>query len=138
MSAHRPHDLPAVFAAAFNSGDQARLEPLYEPTAILVPQPGLVLSGEQRRAGTAAVLGRGLPITTTLRHVLAGPDIALLISDFRFDGTGPNGQANHARGVATDVARRAPDGTWRYVISWPQEDPERPGHPALDIRQVQA
>ncbi|MEU9632757.1 hypothetical protein ACGFZZ_04690 [Streptomyces tendae] len=38
--AHRPEDVPAVFAERFNSGDAAALAQVYEDAAVLVPQPG--------------------------------------------------------------------------------------------------
>lgn len=35
------------------------------------------------------------------------------------EGTGPDGAAVRLAGTATDVARRGPDGLWRYVIDNP-------------------
>jgi ketosteroid isomerase-like protein len=108
-----------VFAAAFNSGDPAAVEEVYEEHGVLVPRPGHPVTGPDRAAANARVQGLGLPIEVRPRHVYVADDIALLIVDWAITGTGPDGQHVDITGTATDVARRGPDGTWRYVIDNP-------------------
>jgi len=110
---------PEVFARAFNTGDVAVLEQVYEPDAVFVPRPGQPVTAADRRAANADFLALGLPITVTPRHTYVQDDIALLIVDFVIEGTGPDGAPVHIEGTATDVARRGPDGYWRYVIDNP-------------------
>ncbi|MGW7439121.1 YybH family protein [Streptomyces sp. NPDC054849] len=57
---------------------------------------------------------RGFPI-----GAYTAGDIALLIVDWSIEGTGPDGAAVRLAGTATDVARRGPDGLWRYVVDNP-------------------
>jgi len=117
--AERPEDVPAVFAERFNSGDAAAAAEVYEGEAVFVPAPGMPLSGAEAQAANERFLRLGVPITVKPRHVYAADDIALLIVDWVIDGTDRDGRPVHIEGTATDVARRGPDGRWRYVIDNP-------------------
>lgn len=110
---------PAVFASAFNSGVPALVEQVYEDHGILVPEPGSPVAGADRAAANARFMELGVPIEVRPRHVYVADDIALLIVDWTIDGVDRDGAAVHISGTATDVARRASDGTWRYVIDNP-------------------
>lgn len=114
-----PARLPLVFAAAFNSGDPAAVEELFEPGAVFVTEPGTQVTGPARRAATGEFLGLGVPIEISVRNVYVAGDLALLIGDFVIAGTTRGGETVHQTGTATDVARRGPDGGWRYVIDNP-------------------
>jgi ketosteroid isomerase-like protein len=110
---------PHVFARAFNSGDPAAVEAVYEPDGLLVPTPGAPVRGAARRAANQRLMDLGLPIEVRPRHVYVNGDLALLIVDWSITGTGTDGTPVHVEGTATDVARRGPDGYWRYVIDNP-------------------
>jgi ketosteroid isomerase-like protein len=110
---------PHVFARAFNSGDPAAVEAVYETDGLLVPQPGLPVTGNARAEANKRLMDLGLPIEVRPRHVYVNGDLALLIVDWTISGTGPDGQPVHVEGTATDVARRGPDGFWRYAIDNP-------------------
>ncbi|MFI6168326.1 YybH family protein [Nocardia sp. NPDC051052] len=114
-----PGQLSNVFEYAFNSGDIELMEQLLEPGAIHVLTPGIYLSGEERRQATRKALENPLPVTSTLRHVYAVGDVALLINDYVHEGLGPNGEMTRIEGTATDIARRGQDGIWRIVVSNP-------------------
>ncbi|MFJ6759390.1 MULTISPECIES: YybH family protein [unclassified Streptomyces] len=114
-----PRQHPAVFAAAFNTGDPAAVAQVYEPDAVFVPRPGTPLTGTALASATAEFLALGLPIDVSPRHAYTAGDLALLVVDWRIEGTGPDGAAVRLAGTATDVARRGPDGLWRYVIDNP-------------------
>ncbi|MFG2056861.1 YybH family protein [Micromonospora sp. NPDC048930] len=110
---------PSVFARAFNTGDVAAVEQVYEPGGVLVTVPGQPVTGTARRAANQEFLDLGLPIEVRPRHVYVADDIALLIVDWTINGTDRGGRPVHIEGTATDVARRGPDGRWRYVIDNP-------------------
>ncbi|WP_250558212.1 YybH family protein [Pseudonocardia lacus] len=110
---------PAVFAAAFNTGDPAAVERLYEPGGVLVARPGIAVTGPERAAANGALQALGVPIEVRPRHVYVADDIALLVVDWVVEGTGGDGGPVRVAGTATDVARRGPDGGWRYVIDNP-------------------
>ncbi|GAA0902394.1 hypothetical protein GCM10009557_78400 [Virgisporangium ochraceum] len=109
-----PGHHPAVFARAFNTGDVAAVERVYEPGAILVPTPGSPVTGAARAAANRRFLDLGVPIDVRLRHAYVVDDLALLIVDWTIDG-----RDTRVGGTATDVARRGTDGLWRYVIDNP-------------------
>lgn len=127
---NRPHDStisltddpaqhPAVFAAAFNSGDTSAVEGVYEDLGALVPEPGHAVTGAARAAANSRFLDLGIPIDVRPRHVYVADDIALLIVDWSIEGTGPDGARVDINGTATDVARRGSDDKWRYIIDNP-------------------
>jgi ketosteroid isomerase-like protein len=107
-----PAEHPYVFAAAFDSGDPELIERVYEPGGLLVAQPGVVTTGFERRAANARLAELGAPIHVRPRQVYVAGELALLIVDWELPRAG-------LAGTATDVARRGPDGRWRYVIDNP-------------------
>jgi ketosteroid isomerase-like protein len=107
-----PEHLPHAFATAFNSGDPAPVDALYEPDAVFVERTGAAVTGAARIAANTAFQRLGLAIEVTPRHVFAAGDIALLVVDWQI-GDG------RITGTATDVARRGSDGVWRYIVDNP-------------------
>lgn len=114
-----PAQHPAVFASAFNSGDPDALARIYEPAALFVPGPGRTTTGPGLARASAEFQSLGVPITVRPRHTYVTGDLALLIVDWTIQGTTPDGTDIHLTGTATDVARRGPDGLWRYAIDNP-------------------
>lgn len=114
-----PAELPAIFARAFNAGDLAAVDLLFEPDAVRVLTPGIVVTGDGRRGATSGFFELGIPMVLTLRHAYVCGDLALLIGDYLIDGVKADGEHVHFDGTATDVARRGADGYWRYVIDNP-------------------
>ncbi|MYS90113.1 SnoaL-like domain protein [Streptomyces chartreusis NRRL 3882] len=110
---------PMVFAAAFNSGSPEALARVYDRRALFVPRPGTCVTGQEIAAANSAFQSLGLPISVRPRHTYVADDIALLIVDWTIDGHRPDGERVRLEGTATDVARRGPDGLWRYLIDNP-------------------
>lgn len=106
------HDLIEAFVSAFNRGDAAALDDIYDDHGVLVPAPGQPMTGDQRRAATVHLLSLGKPMQAKVRHIYESGDIALIIVDWSIEGLGMSG-------TATDVVRRDEGGTWRYVIDNP-------------------
>jgi len=117
--AAEPSQLPELFARAFNAGDMTAVDRLFEPGAVRVLHPGEIVVGGGRQAATARFMALAVPIAITARHTYVNDDIALIIGDFRIIGTTVGGERIHQEGTATDVARRGPDGRWRYAIDNP-------------------
>ncbi|MFB7937420.1 YybH family protein [Streptomyces sp. NPDC056049] len=116
----RPEDVPAAFAARFNSGDPSALAELYEEGAVLAAGPGgAPLAGTALHAANARLQELGVPITVCPRQVYVTGDLALLLVDWRIEGTGSDGRPVSVGGTATDVARRGEDGRWRYAVDNP-------------------
>ncbi|MYV60205.1 DUF4440 domain-containing protein, partial [Streptomyces sp. SID4931] len=74
-----------------------------------------------------------VPIRVAPRHTYVSGDLALLIVDWVVEGRAAHGGQVRITGTATDVARRGPDGFWRYVVDNPfgtaAGGPEQTGRP---------
>ncbi|MFD5447011.1 YybH family protein [Streptomyces sp. NPDC003470] len=112
-------ELPHVFARAFNTFDPQVLDQVYEPGAGFVPEPGRLVTGPGRIRANDEFLRLRVPIRVAPRHTYVVGDLVLLIVDFVIDGVAAHGGHVHIEGTATDVARRGPDGCWRYAIDNP-------------------
>ncbi|QNS05226.1 YybH family protein [Streptomyces xanthii] len=110
---------PFVFERAFNTFDPAAVDRLYEPGAGFVPEHGRLVTGPDRFRANDAFLRLRVPIRVAPRHTYVVGDLALLIVDFVIEGVAAHGDGVRIEGTATDVARRGPDGFWRYVIDNP-------------------
>jgi ketosteroid isomerase-like protein len=116
----QPVELHARVEAAFNAGDVAVLTALYEPDAVLVGDDGSVATGIAAIAEVwSGLIGLGGSIAMTTRHAVEVGDVALLSNVWQFALEG----AVVASAITSEVARRQPDGSWRYVIDHPYAAP---------------
>jgi ketosteroid isomerase-like protein len=105
----RPGDLSDFFLERANAGDVQGVVALYEPDAVLAFPPGqLAVGHKQIRAVYAEFLADG-PVLGSAgqRQAIVHGDIALTSTLL------PGG------GATAEIARRQPDGTWRWVIDQP-------------------
>lgn len=120
MKVYKPEDMNAAFAEAFNSGDIENLMTLYEPGAVLVPRPGLVVEGtEAIRAALQELLALKGDMRSDNQYALVHGDIALLRAKVHLVGTGSDGGRLEINNHTTEVVRRQPDGTWLYILDHP-------------------
>jgi uncharacterized protein (TIGR02246 family) len=118
LAATEPEQIHGLFEQAFNAGDVEALIALYEPDAALVPQPGTVVEGTAAiRDALRWFLDRGGQITLDTKLVVRVGDLAYLANRWSLTGaTMPDGSPAALGATTAEVARRQPDGTWRYVI----------------------
>jgi uncharacterized protein (TIGR02246 family) len=117
MPAMTPEQIHRLFEDAFNDGDIDNLMLLYEPDAVLVPQPGSVATGtDQVRAALQGYLALNGRITLDTKLVLSVGDLTYMSNTWSLNGTGPDGNPLTLGATTAEVARRQPDGTWLYVI----------------------
>jgi uncharacterized protein (TIGR02246 family) len=117
MPATTPEQIHRLFETTFNNGDLDGLMTLYEPDAVLVPQPGSVARGtDQVREALQRYLALEGRITLDTKLVVTVGDLAYLSNTWSLDGTGPDGQALTLGATTAEVARRQTDGSWRYVV----------------------
>ena len=120
MSARTPEEMPRLWAEHFVAGDLDALVALYEADATLVAQPGAVVIGtEAIREDLSGLLAMRPTFNLEGRKVLQTGDIALSFADWTLAGTSPDGEPIEMAGQTSDVLRRQPDGTWRFVIDNP-------------------
>jgi uncharacterized protein (TIGR02246 family) len=117
VPATTPEHIHRVFEDTFNAGDLDGLMELYEPDAALIAQPGsLADDREQIRAALQGFLALKGRITLDTKLVVTVGDLAYLANTWSLSGTGPDGSPVTLGATTAEVARRQPDGSWRYVI----------------------
>jgi ketosteroid isomerase-like protein len=118
----RPEDINRRWAEAFNARDIPALLDLYESDAVLVPAPGAepVVGHDAIQATLARLVGLGGTITFEPRYWLRHGDIAMGSIAFRLQPPAEQAQQPPSVSAATtEVIRRQPDGSWKYVIDHP-------------------
>ena len=107
--ARRPEEISDLFLKRANAGDVEGVVALYEPDAVLAfPAGQLTVGRDKIRAAYAEFLaGRPLLESAGQRAAIVNGDIALTSTLL------PGG------GATVEIARRQPDGTWRWVIDQP-------------------
>ena len=58
-------------------------------------------------------------LESKIKRVFQTGNLALVISEWSFSGTGPDGNPVNLASTATDVLRQQPDGTWDVIIDNP-------------------
>ncbi|MGN9909576.1 YybH family protein [Phytohabitans sp. LJ34] len=112
-NAKQPEDLHRLFLDGVNDKDVDALLALYEPDSVTLDMDGRRLTDQ---AALRAMLTGFVEMVDRLdgetRKVIVHGDYALMSAAF----TGNGGQI---AGVSGEVARRQPDGTWRFLIDDP-------------------
>jgi uncharacterized protein (TIGR02246 family) len=113
------HVLEAV-VEGINSGDFEMLMDLYEPGAAFATQPGSLAPGlggiREALGGFVTMKGR---LDLKVKRVLEVGDLALVVGEWSFTGTGSQGEPVTLAARNADVLRRQADGSWRFVIDNP-------------------
>ena len=120
MPARKPQEVHRLFSEAFNAGDLNAIVSLYEPDAVLVPQPGQTVRGHAAiRQALIAFLAMKPRFVFQSGKTLESNDIAILFSNWTLTGTAADGSAIKMAGQTTDVVRKQKDGTWLLAIDNP-------------------
>ena len=110
-----PAEIHRSVENAFTAGDADALVALYEEDAAMATPDGTFVRGRdairEQWSGFVALGGR---IQMVTRHAVAVGDTALLSNEWHFEGAGMEFSSR-----TSEVARRQPDGTWKYVIDHP-------------------
>jgi ketosteroid isomerase-like protein len=131
MQARDPEELSRLFAERASSGDLEGLLELYEPNAMLISPncSGNDGGGKAIRERLASLLAMGPSIVSTDLRVVSTGDVALLSNRWRMSFGHGDGRSAGIEGTSTEVARRQPDGSWRYAIDDPASAALRPSEP---------
>ena len=119
-----PYPTPvALFDAVVDSrnrGDLATYLGCYEPTAVIVMQPGTIASGEDALRGFFAFF-TGLEPTFKVisREFIEGLNVTLHLSAWELSGTDADGKPIEWSGRTTDVLRKQEDGNWLVALDNP-------------------
>lgn len=120
MSKVTPEEVLRSVTECINTGNLDSLTMLYESDACFASQPGQFIKGRDgiRQSIEGFVNMRG-KLESKIKRVLHASDLALVISEWSFSGTGPDGNPVNLASIATDVLRQQSDGTWRVIIDNP-------------------
>lgn len=122
MPGKTPEETDRLAEQAVSQQDVEALLDLFEPDAVFVdPESGAELRGHDQIREAAVAMFESEPRNegTAPPKVWVAGDVALVLSQWSLEGTGPDGEQLRQAGIATDVMRRQADGTWRYVIDNP-------------------
>lgn len=123
MPADHPSELHELFTAAINSADIDGLVALFETDGAAVHLDGSVVAGQPAlRAMFRELLTMIKQIEGTTRKVFVLGDMALTSAEWCANA----GTPEEMSGTSAEVARRQPDGTWRFVIDDPMFGSCRP------------
>jgi ketosteroid isomerase-like protein len=115
-----PKEFLISYVEKFNAGDISSLINMYEIDACFVSQEGEVIKGtENIRQTLQSLINMNGKIQSKVDGVIETSDIALVNTEWSFNGTGPDGKAVTITGKATDVLRRQSDGNWHILIDNP-------------------
>ena len=122
MSARKPEDCDLMLVDALGNGDLEAALALYEPNASFVLDSGQVVTGLPAiREVMQGFLALKPKFTMEVKAVPNGDEnIALLRGKWNLSGTGPDGKPMTMSGNSTEVVRRQPDGTWKFIIDNPR------------------
>ena len=120
----QPEDLRQIFIDRANAGDVAGLVELYEPTAVLVAAPGVIVEGiEAIRRELERLVTRMFKQEVTFSGVpspaMLNDELALTSTRFTTFQINIDGQPTIRTGLTVGVERRQPGGDWRWVIDQP-------------------
>ena len=120
MSNLTPEEVLRSVTECINSGNLDSLMMLYESDACFASQPGQFIKGREgiRQSIQGFVDMKG-KLESKVKRVLRATDLALVISEWSFKGTGPDGKPVNFASIATDVLRQQSDCTWRVIIDNP-------------------
>ena len=115
-----PKEFLISYVKKFNSGDISSMISLYETEACFVSQAREVVKGiDNVRQRLQSFINMNGKIDSKVIGVVQTNDIALVNTEWSFNGSGPDGKAVTITGKATDVLRQLSDGTWRILIDNP-------------------
>lgn len=108
---------------AFNKGDIDAVMRTYEPSAAVVAQPGVLVTGPTAlRAMFANFVAVKAHFTFHGHEVLQAGDLAVHFTPWHMTGVGPDGSVIASAGLSVAVLRRQPNGGWLMVIDNPFGD----------------
>ncbi len=115
-----PEEVLNSVTDGINAGDLDSLMTLYEPLACFASQPGkLATSPDGIRESLRSFIDMNGKLDLKVKRVLKSNDLALVTTEWSFNGTGSDGKHVHMTAKSADVLRQQPDGNWQFVIDNP-------------------
>lgn len=120
MPAQTPEEVDALVEKYINENDLEALVDLYEPTATLMAQGGIVSIGHDAiRTALQRLLNVNAKMTLNVTQTIVSGDVAVLYNEWSYTFSPPGSDPVEFNGQAMEVVRRQADGSWRFVIDDP-------------------
>jgi uncharacterized protein (TIGR02246 family) len=120
VSTETPKQVLEAVVEGINTGNHDLLLSLYEPGAAFATRPGKLAHGLgdicHALDGFIALNGK---LDLEVKRVLQVDDLALVLGEWSFKGTSPDGAPVTLEASNADVLRRQADGSWRFAIDNP-------------------
>jgi uncharacterized protein (TIGR02246 family) len=114
MPAKSPEEICSLFQQYMAEGDIDSVLSVYDPEAVFLNQSGEVKKGEEGlRQELAPFAAKKASFEFNIRQVIQSGNIALMHTEWKVSS--PQQMSVYA----IEVARRQPDGTWRWLIGDP-------------------
>jgi uncharacterized protein (TIGR02246 family) len=115
-----PIDTVNRLTDAIHRGDLESAALLYEPSAVMVVQPGKLARGSiQLREALAGLIALKPTLKSEAQEVIEAGDVALYMGRWNLHGTDPAGKAIGMAGESADILRRQADGRWLIALDNP-------------------
>ena len=115
-----PEEVLNSVVEGINTGNLDSLMTLYEADACFASQPGQLAKNpdgiHQSLRSFIDLMGK---LDLKVKRVLQASDLALVITEWSFGGTGSDGNPVNMTAKSADVLRQQSDGSWRFVIDNP-------------------
>ena len=115
MTARSAADLIRLFSERFAAGDTDGLLTLYEAEALFPTHHGTARGADEIRTVLQGYIESGAALDFDRQVAFETGDLALIQNAWTLTTAG----GDKATGVTVEVARKQPDGTWKYVIDSP-------------------
>jgi ketosteroid isomerase-like protein len=115
MAANSATDLIRMFSECFSAGDIDGLMGLYEEDAVFPNHHGTFQGTAQIRPVLQGYIDSGAAIEFNRQVAFETGDLALVQNGWTLTTSG----GDKVTGVSVEVARKQPDGTWKYAIDSP-------------------
>ena len=103
-----------------NTGDLNFLMTLYEANACFASQPGqLAKSPDGIHQSPHSFIDLKGKLDLKVKRVLQASNLALVITEWSFSGTGSDGNHVNMTAKSADVLRQQSDGSLQFVIDYP-------------------
>lgn len=115
-----PEEVIYSVVEGINTGDLDSIMSLYETDACFVSQPGqLAKTPESVRQSLRSFIDLKGNLNLKIKRVIQARDIALVTTEWSFNGTAPDGNPVNIAAKADNVLRQQADGRWLFVIDNP-------------------
>jgi ketosteroid isomerase-like protein len=112
-----PKELLSSYVEKFNLRNVSSLMNMYEPDACFVVQPTQVVTGiENIRQNLQSFIDMNGNLETKVTGVIQTSNLALVNTEWSFNGIGPDGKPINVAGKAVDLLRQQQDGTCPTLI----------------------